>query len=178
MERSTPHKGLVQHKRGALAKLHLPLFPLDSVGTLDITRDMTRQYKGMQEELLNRINQLEGTIQVITANKNAVRDDVREVRAYRFRPHRTRKTMHHSSNRHVLSSCRRFYFVCAKSGFSLGNTPSIPLSVWVCLRSANTVDAKGSIRLALRVQPSAVSQRVIGGGKNISYKRIFSGFAA
>lgn len=25
---------------------------------------MTRQYKGMQEELLNRINQLEGTIQV------------------------------------------------------------------------------------------------------------------
>lgn len=33
-------------------------------GTLDITRDMTRQYKGMQEELLNRINQLEGTIQV------------------------------------------------------------------------------------------------------------------
>ena len=34
------------------------------VGTLDITRDMTRQYKGMQEELLNRINQLEGTIQV------------------------------------------------------------------------------------------------------------------
>lgn len=33
-------------------------------GTLDITRDMTRQYKGMQEELLNRINQLEGAIQV------------------------------------------------------------------------------------------------------------------
>lgn len=27
---------------------------------------MTRQYKGMQEELLNRINQLEGTIQVRT----------------------------------------------------------------------------------------------------------------
>lgn len=25
---------------------------------------MTRQYKGMQEELLNRINQLEGAIQV------------------------------------------------------------------------------------------------------------------
>eukprot|EP00752_Nemacystus_decipiens_P012590 g11150.t1 len=34
-------------------------------GTLDITRDMTRQYKGMQEELLNRINQLEGTIQAL-----------------------------------------------------------------------------------------------------------------
>ncbi|CAM9319602.1 unnamed protein product [Choristocarpus tenellus] len=32
-------------------------------GTLEITKDMTRQYKGMQEELLNRINQLEGTIQ-------------------------------------------------------------------------------------------------------------------
>ncbi|CBJ27956.1 conserved unknown protein [Ectocarpus siliculosus] len=35
------------------------------LGTLDITRDMTRQYKGMQEELLNRINQLEGTIQAL-----------------------------------------------------------------------------------------------------------------
>ncbi|CAM9917781.1 unnamed protein product [Discosporangium mesarthrocarpum] len=34
-------------------------------GTLEITRDMTRQYKGMQEELLNRINQLEGTIQAL-----------------------------------------------------------------------------------------------------------------
>lgn len=39
-------------------------------GTLDITRDMTRQYKGMQEELLNRINQLEGTIQVIVSPRN------------------------------------------------------------------------------------------------------------
>jgi soluble cytochrome b562 len=35
-----------------------------SEGAYDITRDMTRQYKGMQEELLNRINQLEGSIQV------------------------------------------------------------------------------------------------------------------
>eukprot|EP00953_Heterococcus_sp_UTEX-ZZ885_P015559 8759-Heterococcus_DN1.PRE.1 len=34
-----------------------------SEGAYDITRDMTRQYKGMQEELLNRINQLEGSIQ-------------------------------------------------------------------------------------------------------------------
>ncbi|CAM9463324.1 unnamed protein product [Chrysoparadoxa australica] len=32
---------------------------------LDITQDMTRQYKGMQEELLNRINQLEGGIQAL-----------------------------------------------------------------------------------------------------------------
>lgn len=30
--------------------------------TLEITRDMTRQYKGMQEELLNRVNGLENTI--------------------------------------------------------------------------------------------------------------------
>ncbi|CAB1104926.1 unnamed protein product [Ectocarpus sp. CCAP 1310/34] len=37
----------------------------EQIGTLDITRDMTRQYKGMQEELLNRINQLEGTIQAL-----------------------------------------------------------------------------------------------------------------
>jgi phosphate uptake regulator len=38
-----------------------------SEGAYDITRDMTRQYKGMQEELLNRINQLEGSIQVCVA---------------------------------------------------------------------------------------------------------------
>lgn len=31
--------------------------------TLDITRDMTRQYKGMQEDLLNKINDRERTIQ-------------------------------------------------------------------------------------------------------------------
>ncbi|CAN0005531.1 unnamed protein product [Scytosiphon promiscuus] len=37
----------------------------EQTGTLDITRDMTRQYKGMQEELLNRINQLEGAIQAL-----------------------------------------------------------------------------------------------------------------
>eukprot|EP00743_Colponemidia_sp_Colp-15_P001143 GILK01001255.1.p1 GENE.GILK01001255.1~~GILK01001255.1.p1 ORF type:complete len:202 (+),score=58.52 GILK01001255.1:29-634(+) len=30
--------------------------------TFDITSDMTRQYKAMQEELLNRINQLENTV--------------------------------------------------------------------------------------------------------------------
>jgi predicted RNase H-like nuclease (RuvC/YqgF family) len=31
--------------------------------TFDLTRDMTRQYKDMQEELLHKINSLEGTIQ-------------------------------------------------------------------------------------------------------------------
>lgn len=52
--------------------MHLDRFCLHPcAGTLDITRDMTRQYKGMQEELLNRINQLEGTIQVCTC-KNAM----------------------------------------------------------------------------------------------------------
>lgn len=31
--------------------------------TFEITQDMTRQYKGMQEELLSRINKLEETVQ-------------------------------------------------------------------------------------------------------------------
>ena len=31
--------------------------------TFEITQDMTRQYKSMQEELLNRINKLEETVQ-------------------------------------------------------------------------------------------------------------------
>ena len=31
-------------------------------GTFDIIQDMTRQYKGMQEELLSRINRLEETV--------------------------------------------------------------------------------------------------------------------
>eukprot|EP01039_Chlorochromonas_danica_P010578 gene10578-11722_t len=34
--------------------------------TLEITQDMTRQYKGMQEELLTRINKLEETVQELT----------------------------------------------------------------------------------------------------------------
>eukprot|EP00595_Chromulina_sp_UTEXLB2642_P000510 CAMPEP_0196761976 /NCGR_PEP_ID=MMETSP1095-20130614/1304_1 /TAXON_ID=96789 ORGANISM="Chromulina nebulosa, Strain UTEXLB2642" /NCGR_SAMPLE_ID=MMETSP1095 /ASSEMBLY_ACC=CAM_ASM_000446 /LENGTH=198 /DNA_ID=CAMNT_0042112149 /DNA_START=69 /DNA_END=662 /DNA_ORIENTATION=- len=34
--------------------------------TLDITRDMTRQYKSMREELLGRINDLEETVQKLT----------------------------------------------------------------------------------------------------------------
>lgn len=61
---SAPYEGLVC-RRGRWCLQHIfVLFVACSVGTLDITRDMTRQYKGMQEELLNRINQLEGTIQV------------------------------------------------------------------------------------------------------------------
>eukprot|EP01031_Cornospumella_fuschlensis_P033953 gene33953-41089_t len=34
--------------------------------TYEITQDMTRQYKGMQEELLSRINKLEETVQDLT----------------------------------------------------------------------------------------------------------------
>ena len=52
--------------------------PFRSEGTLDITRDMTRQYKGMQEELLNRINQLEGTIQVRTSKWKCIRGKLSE----------------------------------------------------------------------------------------------------
>merc|ERR550514_2459053 len=37
-------------------------FEMEQQGTFDITQDMTRQYKGMQEELLNRVNTLENTI--------------------------------------------------------------------------------------------------------------------
>lgn len=37
-------------------------FETDRDGTMEITKDMTRQYKGMQEELLNRVNTLENTI--------------------------------------------------------------------------------------------------------------------
>ena len=34
--------------------------------TIDLTRDMTRQYKGMQDDLLNKINAREKTIQELT----------------------------------------------------------------------------------------------------------------
>ena len=33
----------------------------------DVASDMTRQYKGMQEELLSRINLLEGTVRLVPA---------------------------------------------------------------------------------------------------------------
>ena len=37
-------------------------FESEQVGTFEITQDMTRQYKSMQEELLSRVNALENTI--------------------------------------------------------------------------------------------------------------------
>ncbi|CAM9298078.1 unnamed protein product [Phaeothamnion confervicola] len=48
-------------------------------GTFVITQDMTRQYKGMQEELLNRINQLERTIAVLQDELEASRADTQRV---------------------------------------------------------------------------------------------------
>ena len=36
--------------------------------TFQLTQDMTRQYKGMQEELLGRINTLEETVQELRDN--------------------------------------------------------------------------------------------------------------
>mmetsp|Transcript_7049 Transcript_7049/g.7708 ORF Transcript_7049/g.7708 Transcript_7049/m.7708 type:complete len:194 (+) Transcript_7049:59-640(+) len=44
----------------------------------EITQDMTRQYKGMQEELLTRINKLEETIQEL--NDKLAEADVRQER--------------------------------------------------------------------------------------------------
>lgn len=38
--------------------------------TIDMTRDMTRQYKGMQDDLLNKINAKEKTIQELTDSLN------------------------------------------------------------------------------------------------------------
>lgn len=38
-------------------------FEEEKTTTFEITQDMTRQYKGMQEELLSRINKLEETVQ-------------------------------------------------------------------------------------------------------------------
>ncbi len=43
--------------------------------TFEITQDMTRQYKSMQEELLNRINKLEETVQEL--NDQLADSDVR-----------------------------------------------------------------------------------------------------
>lgn len=43
--------------------------------TFEITQDMTRQYKGMQEELLSRINKLEETVQEL--NDQLSESDVR-----------------------------------------------------------------------------------------------------
>eukprot|EP01035_Chromulina_nebulosa_P029829 gene29829-39572_t len=46
--------------------------------TFEITQDMTRQYKSMQEELLGRINKLEETIQDL--NDRLAESDVRQER--------------------------------------------------------------------------------------------------
>ena len=46
--------------------------------TYEITQDMTRQYKGMQEELLTRINKLEQTIQEL--NDRLAEADIRQER--------------------------------------------------------------------------------------------------
>ena len=46
--------------------------------TYEITQDMTRQYKGMQEELLSRINALEKTIE--TLNDRLAEADLRQER--------------------------------------------------------------------------------------------------
>eukprot|EP01036_Dinobryon_divergens_P053855 gene53855-71969_t len=46
--------------------------------TFEITQDMTRQYKGMQEDLLSRINKLEETIQDL--NDQLAEGDVRHER--------------------------------------------------------------------------------------------------
>lgn len=46
--------------------------------TFEITQDMTRQYKGMQEELLSRINRLEETLQQL--NDQLAEADLRQER--------------------------------------------------------------------------------------------------
>jgi hypothetical protein len=50
-------------------------FESEQQGTFEITQDMTRQYKGMQEELLNRVNTLENTI-------TELRDQLGKLRCY------------------------------------------------------------------------------------------------
>mmetsp|Transcript_20157 Transcript_20157/g.44804 ORF Transcript_20157/g.44804 Transcript_20157/m.44804 type:complete len:194 (+) Transcript_20157:84-665(+) len=53
--------------------------------TFEITQDMTRQYKGMQEELLTRINKLEETIQDL--NDRLAEADVRQDRVMKDKNH-------------------------------------------------------------------------------------------
>ena len=53
--------------------------------TFEITQDMTRQYKGMQEELLTRINKLEETIQDL--NDRLAEADVRQERVLKDKNH-------------------------------------------------------------------------------------------
>eukprot|EP00611_Tribonema_gayanum_P031977 TRINITY_DN9388_c0_g1_i1.p1 TRINITY_DN9388_c0_g1~~TRINITY_DN9388_c0_g1_i1.p1 ORF type:complete len:203 (+),score=79.23 TRINITY_DN9388_c0_g1_i1:885-1493(+) len=67
-----------QSKQGEVAVLQKRLEEATQ-DTFEITRDMTRQYKGMQEELLNRINQLEGVIQALQDSLENARMDVIKV---------------------------------------------------------------------------------------------------
>jgi len=57
-------------------------FTQEQQGTFEITQDMTRQYKSMQEELLNRVNTLENTItelrDQLEASRNHLEDTKRE----------------------------------------------------------------------------------------------------
>jgi len=57
-------------------------FTQEQQGTFEITKDMTRQYKSMQEELLNRVNTLENTItelrDQLEASRNHLEDTKRE----------------------------------------------------------------------------------------------------
>mmetsp|Transcript_33388 Transcript_33388/g.56052 ORF Transcript_33388/g.56052 Transcript_33388/m.56052 type:complete len:194 (+) Transcript_33388:42-623(+) len=53
--------------------------------TFEITQDMTRQYKGMQEELLTKINKLEETIQDL--NDRLAEADVRQARVMKDKNH-------------------------------------------------------------------------------------------
>ena len=53
-------------------------FEEERKSTFEITQDMTRQYKGMQEELLSRINTLEETVQQL--NDQLADADIRQER--------------------------------------------------------------------------------------------------
>ena len=53
-------------------------FEEEKKATFEITQDMTRQYKGMQEELLSRINTLEETVQSL--NDQLADSDIRQER--------------------------------------------------------------------------------------------------
>ena len=53
-------------------------FEEERKATFEITQDMTRQYKGMQEELLSRINTLEETVQQL--NDQLADADIRQER--------------------------------------------------------------------------------------------------
>jgi len=55
-------------------------FTMEQQGTFEITQDMTRQYKSMQEELLNRVNTLENTITELRDQLEASRNHLEETK--------------------------------------------------------------------------------------------------